>query len=435
MNDRTTRRAAVGLMGAGGALVVTETLGVTQLSAPRRTDVAVADDPDALLGIENLDDDSSDELRFVRNGDDSIDVAVESSDFDVDPERFTLDDDNEAETVTLDGNDSGEIDATGEIPNADAPAKTIELTRTVSVLTADVYAGTDTESEARGISDSDGAEDVWRVDLAYAVTDVAVDPERLYVSDDGVNLRALDRTSGDRAWIFDDELPPINALAADSDDGLYLGNDDDSVWRIDASDGTTEWADDSLSDSPITGLSVGGSKTYASTEGGELYRFEDGDDGIETSASVSQLDDGTALVRTDAVAADENDEVYVGDHDGNVARFDGDLEQVWSATVGTIVTGITVDGAVADGSANVYAVDDAGELHEFDAVDGTVETAEIAETTALLSVTATDDAVYVGGDGDELHKVDDDLATEWTFSVAGRPEAVAANREYAAPFF
>ena len=53
----TTRRSALGLMSVGAAFFATETLGFTQLSADRGVNVAVADDLNAVLGLEG---DSSD---------------------------------------------------------------------------------------------------------------------------------------------------------------------------------------------------------------------------------------------------------------------------------------------------------------------------------------------------------------------------------------
>ena len=57
----TTRRSALGLMSVGAAFVATETLGFTQLSADRGVNVAVANDLNAVLGLEgNSSDDTVD---------------------------------------------------------------------------------------------------------------------------------------------------------------------------------------------------------------------------------------------------------------------------------------------------------------------------------------------------------------------------------------
>ena len=65
MTDETrnlvTRRSALGLMGIGAVGVASETLGFTQLSADRGVNVAVANDLNAVLGLEgNSSDDTVD---------------------------------------------------------------------------------------------------------------------------------------------------------------------------------------------------------------------------------------------------------------------------------------------------------------------------------------------------------------------------------------
>lgn len=52
--QRLTRRAALALMGGGAALAAGQTFGLTESTVDRSSDVSVADDPRALLGIERL---------------------------------------------------------------------------------------------------------------------------------------------------------------------------------------------------------------------------------------------------------------------------------------------------------------------------------------------------------------------------------------------
>ena len=85
-----TRRSAIGLMGVGGGLAATETLGFTNLTAGRGVELDVTDDLNGTIGIEVKNDTSetlnSDdtfnteiEVQFTNQGESQLDLTVEVS--------------------------------------------------------------------------------------------------------------------------------------------------------------------------------------------------------------------------------------------------------------------------------------------------------------------------------------------------------------------
>ena len=169
-----SRRSAIGLMGVGGGLAATETLGFTNLTADRGVNIGVADDLNSDLIIEASDDDDFDNetgelgdtvyaenvfIRFEHNAgtDVSIDSEdgsisgrneTESGDFTVsssdtsseadlsisDP-KFSFNLPEEGDFVTIEvTNDSDEtIDLSLGITDAEINGTTISLTRDFDV--------------------------------------------------------------------------------------------------------------------------------------------------------------------------------------------------------------------------------------------------------------------------------------------------------------
>ena len=65
-----SRRSAIGLMGVGGGLAATETLGFTNLTADRGVNVAVADDDEAVIAVTGEEDSKdADPLSDFEGGD------------------------------------------------------------------------------------------------------------------------------------------------------------------------------------------------------------------------------------------------------------------------------------------------------------------------------------------------------------------------------
>ena len=164
-----SRRSAIGLMGVGGGLAATETLGFTNLTADRGVNGAVADDLDAALKIEVADsamgsNGNGEELegeftnevfiRFENNtgdhreidlggnngeisGDDSDKITVSdetNGDLNVDSPSFdfTLSDNEDFVEIKVAENGTSEDkldDLTLELNNVDIGGATVTLTR------------------------------------------------------------------------------------------------------------------------------------------------------------------------------------------------------------------------------------------------------------------------------------------------------------------
>lgn len=74
-----TRRAALACLGSGAALGLFGSSGFNSLTAGRGVSVAVTDDPNALLGIKNLDGDETTDPVFVNQSNYTMEIEVSSN--------------------------------------------------------------------------------------------------------------------------------------------------------------------------------------------------------------------------------------------------------------------------------------------------------------------------------------------------------------------
>ena len=99
-----SRRSAIGLMGVGGGLAATETLGFTQLSADRGVNVAVADDANAVLVV--VDDDSDGSLEDEAPFDDDVTIKFENqsdTNIEADDLEVTISNQSGSDDINIDG--------------------------------------------------------------------------------------------------------------------------------------------------------------------------------------------------------------------------------------------------------------------------------------------------------------------------------------------
>lgn len=75
---RYTRRGALGLMGVGGVVMASETLGFTTLTAERDTDIAVESDAQSALKITDSDDGNVAGKTFTLSGDETETFTIEN---------------------------------------------------------------------------------------------------------------------------------------------------------------------------------------------------------------------------------------------------------------------------------------------------------------------------------------------------------------------
>jgi hypothetical protein len=85
MGDRRqlTRRAALALIGSGGALAAGRTFGLTNTTVDRASKFEVVDDPQALLGIDGLSGCDDEQLTLTNNVGEDLTVTVSTSAIDV----------------------------------------------------------------------------------------------------------------------------------------------------------------------------------------------------------------------------------------------------------------------------------------------------------------------------------------------------------------
>ena len=105
-----SRRSAIGLMGVGGGLAATETLGFTNLTADRGVNVGVVtdDDENATLRITDDTDDTDGDPIAGKTFDDSVQIDIKNNS----GSELTAEDDDLVVTVDADTIDDEELDVT-----------------------------------------------------------------------------------------------------------------------------------------------------------------------------------------------------------------------------------------------------------------------------------------------------------------------------------
>ena len=142
MVNRRRFIAGLGSLAVGsGALM--QSGAFSTVRGDRGVSVQTATDPNALLGLEGVDD-PSEAPAFVNNSTSSMDVTLASSDssveFDVgdtgsfaDPVTFGIDAGDDREVVIKGNGDSVPVSVTAELPGSSDPKATISLTRDYAV--------------------------------------------------------------------------------------------------------------------------------------------------------------------------------------------------------------------------------------------------------------------------------------------------------------
>lgn len=185
MNDdkrtRYTRRGALGLMALGGSFAVLETLGFDQTTSERDTTIAVDDDGNALLGIDQDTPSEADEtVRFTNRANEQFSVTLSSGNsvaFDVGQDgtlepnpSFTLEksgqsgDETLVDVVRTSGRGDADVDITATLSST-----TISATRTLSTRSSDQLTVTRDTDRLFGVSvttgSSTGLADIDEIEL------------------------------------------------------------------------------------------------------------------------------------------------------------------------------------------------------------------------------------------------------------------------------
>jgi hypothetical protein len=185
MNDdkrtRYTRRGALGLMALGGGFAILETLGFDQTTSERDTTIAVDDDGNALLGIdENPSNEDDETVRFTNRANEQFSVTLSSGNgvaFDVDQDdtlepnpSFTLEksgqsgDETLVDVVRTSGSGDADVDITATLSST-----TISATRTLATGSSDQLTVTRDTNRLFGVSvttgSSTGLADIDEIEL------------------------------------------------------------------------------------------------------------------------------------------------------------------------------------------------------------------------------------------------------------------------------
>jgi outer membrane protein assembly factor BamB len=228
--------------------------------------------------------------------------------------------------------------------------------------------------------------------------------DTVYVGSDDNTLYAIDASEGTEQWAFETG-GPVKSSPTVVDGTVHVGSRDNNLYAIDASEGTEQWAfetGDVVESSPT----VVGDTVYVGSIDGNLYAV-DASEGTEQWA----FETGGSVDSSPTVA---DGTVYVGSLDDTLYAVDAsDGTQQWAfETDGYVESSPTVvDGTVYVGSwdNNLYAVD---------ASDGTQQWAFETGSFVDSSPTVVDGTVYVGSDDYHLYAVDANTGTEqWAFET------------------
>lgn len=232
------------------------------------------------------------------------------------------------------------------------------------------------------------------------------------------HLFALDRKSGDKQWKH--ELSYESSSSPILDGGMiYLGDNGNTVWAIDATSGHPEWQFDAPD--RINGCSpaVADGTVYVVSgfsphETGQLHALDS-----RTGTERWQTDIGNP---TEAAVAVANNSVYVASVDGtlfSVATTDGSIE--WRFETDTPLTYPSAP-AIADGTVYFSSRDEDGNARLFaiDAQSGSQEWVSNGQLSGGPAVTSN--VIYSSGpyENDSLVAVNKNRGTtEWEASEPG----------------
>ena len=188
---RTTRRAALGLIAAGGFGLGAETFGFSEVTGTRGANVNTANDPDALLGVVDLldgaavDGDDVEIIELVNQADEPLDLDVDQSVGSgltpADPFEDGLLDPGESTTlsVSCDGGSGSGFTTVGIDVNS-AVGETIlieQLSRTFSVERDCPGGGDGPFFEIQGLETNSPIEEDEALDVQADIVNTGLDPD------------------------------------------------------------------------------------------------------------------------------------------------------------------------------------------------------------------------------------------------------------------
>lgn len=187
-------------------------------------------------------------------------------------------------------------------------------TDALAVTEETVYCGTD---RVHALSRADGSEQ-WTAETEIVPDSISVSDERLYVTGREAaspgsdtrwsRVKALSRTTGERAWQFGFDDDTITSGVVVTDECVYLSTRSGRVYGLDVDDGTSMWQYDigyNVETSPVLGVDT----LYLGDEGGILHAL--------TEPGSASGPDRSTLPGADGPATDLDGDTLLEDTNGD----------------------------------------------------------------------------------------------------------------------
>jgi len=235
-------------------------------------------------------------------------------------------------------------------------------------------------------------------------------PSTVYVGSRDGTLYAVNVSTGTEEWAFSAPGGPVDSSPTVVDGTVYVGSDDGTVYAVNASTGAQKWTFSDPGRVRSSPTVVDGT-VYVGSRDSTLYAVD-----AQTGAEEWTFDTPTGAVYSSPTVVDGT--VYVGSDDSTLYALDassGTPEWQFDEPTGLVQSSPTVaDGTVYVGSNNdtLYAVNASSGAKEwnFTTPSGPVR----------ASPTVADGTVYVGSNDGTLYAVDASSGTqEWAFTDPG----------------
>jgi outer membrane protein assembly factor BamB len=247
----------------------------------------------------------------------------------------------------------------------------------------------------------------WTVDTGGSVrSSPAVANGIVYIGSRDNSVYALDATDGTTQWTVDTGGSVWSSPAV-ANGTVYVGSDDHSVYALDATDGTTQWTADTGA-SVYSSPAVANGTAYVGSYDHSVYAL-DANDGI-----IQWTADTDSIVESSPVVAEGT--VYVGSNDNSVYAIDAsDGTTQWTVDTGGSVHSSP---AVAEGTVYVGSYDNS--VYALDASGGTTQWTADTGGSVHSSPAVAEGTVYFGSNDNSVYAIDaSDGTTQWTADTGG----------------
>jgi outer membrane protein assembly factor BamB len=195
--------------------------------------------------------------------------------------------------------------------------------------------------------------------------------------------------------------------AGDSEQTVYTGNENGTVYALDPEDGSEQWSNGvggAVSGAPAVDATEDGARLYVGSADGTLYAFDAVSGDQEWTVETGGAIESSPVVIDAAVGADSTPTrtVYIGSTDQSVYAIEAETgEEQWTAeTNGAISASPAAVEASADGATGtVYVGNDSGAVYAIDAASGDRELLLGTNRAIRAAPAVADGRVYVANRG------------------------------------